>query len=51
MAAETWRAESLVLPSDRDPADIVLRRTAALWSIRSGLAPAASMNQEKSLPR
>jgi len=30
IAAETWRAESLVLPSDRDPADIVLRRTAAL---------------------
>ena len=29
-AAQTFRSESLVLPDDRDPADIVLRRTAAL---------------------
>ena len=30
VAAETLRLESLVLPSDRDPADLVLRRTATL---------------------
>jgi hypothetical protein len=30
IASETFRPEALVLPSDRDPADIVLRRTAAL---------------------
>ncbi|MBI5394670.1 MAG: hypothetical protein HZA91_05160, partial [Verrucomicrobia bacterium] len=30
VAPETFRQESLVLPGDRDPADIVLRRTAAL---------------------
>ncbi|HPA18419.1 MAG TPA: hypothetical protein PLU30_11785 [Verrucomicrobiae bacterium] len=29
-AGETYRPESLVQPTDRDPADIVLRRTAAL---------------------
>ncbi|MCU0875561.1 MAG: hypothetical protein MUE50_24790, partial [Pirellulaceae bacterium] len=30
VAGETLRPEALVLPSDRDPADLVLRRTAAL---------------------
>ena len=30
VAPETFRQESLVLPGDRDPTDIVLRRTAAL---------------------
>ena len=30
VATQTLRPEALVLPSDRDPADIVLRRTAAL---------------------
>ena len=29
-AGETYRPEALILPSDRDPADVVLRRTAAL---------------------
>jgi len=28
--AQTLRPESLILPADRDPVDIVLRRTAAL---------------------
>ncbi|MCX7824306.1 MAG: hypothetical protein N2689_01975 [Verrucomicrobiae bacterium] len=32
VAPETFRKESLVLPGDRDPADIVLRRTAALMA-------------------
>jgi len=32
IAAEVFRPESLVLPEDRDPADIVLRRTTALLS-------------------
>ncbi len=30
VASETFRPESLILPGDRDPADIVLRRTEAL---------------------
>ena len=30
VAHETYRPESLILPSDRDPADVVLRRTVAL---------------------
>ncbi len=30
VAAETYRPEALVLKSDRDPVDVVLRRTAAL---------------------
>jgi hypothetical protein len=29
-AGETYRREALILPDDRDPADVVLRRTAAL---------------------
>jgi hypothetical protein len=31
-ASETYREEACILGSDRDPADIVLRRTAALWA-------------------
>jgi len=30
VARETYRVESLILPADRDPLDVVLRRTAAL---------------------
>ncbi|MCX7006734.1 MAG: hypothetical protein NTY53_05715, partial [Kiritimatiellaeota bacterium] len=30
LSNETFRAEALILASDRDPADVVLRRTAAL---------------------
>ena len=30
LAAQTFRTEALILDSDRDPADVVLRRTAAL---------------------
>jgi len=30
VARETYRPESLILPADRDPLDVVLRRTAAL---------------------
>ena len=30
VAPETFRPEALILPSDRDPVDVVLRRTAAL---------------------
>lgn len=45
VAAQTFRSAALVLPEDRDPADIVLRRTAALLadlkqtSARAALAP------------
>ncbi len=38
IASETFRPESLALPSDRDPADIVLRRTAALLADLRGVA-------------
>jgi len=31
-ASETFREEALILPSDRDPVDVILRRTAALLS-------------------
>ena len=36
VASETFRSESLVLADDRDPVDVVLRRTAAM--IPSGIA-------------
>ncbi|MBM3890958.1 MAG: hypothetical protein FJ388_17745, partial [Verrucomicrobia bacterium] len=39
VAPETFRQESLVLPGDRDPADIVLRRTAALLAARNADTP------------
>lgn len=32
VASETYRGESLILPEDRDPLDVVLRRTRALLS-------------------
>jgi hypothetical protein len=32
LAAETYNAESLILDADRDPVDVVLRRTEALWA-------------------
>jgi hypothetical protein len=59
VAPETFRQESLVLPGDRDPADIVLRRIAALvadlrlpqfdqtlTSLRSASAAIAPANTE-----
>ncbi|MFA6564071.1 MAG: hypothetical protein WCV00_19370 [Verrucomicrobiia bacterium] len=59
IASETFRQESLVLPGDRDPTDIVLRRTAALLAdlrlaslapelaaLRSANAAIASANAE-----
>lgn len=54
VAGETFRKESLILETDRDPADVVLRRTAALLadlkrSKASGLEPLetqlASLNE------
>ncbi|MCY2990222.1 MAG: hypothetical protein NTY19_20455, partial [Planctomycetota bacterium] len=41
-ASQTLRSESLILPSDRDPADIVLRRTAALLADLKGGEPRLS---------
>ena len=39
LAPETFRADSLILDSDRDPADVVVRRTAALLAdLKSGSA-------------
>jgi hypothetical protein len=41
-AAQTFRPEALILAGDRDPADVVLRRTAALLAdLRRGPAAAA----------
>jgi len=50
IAAEVFRPESLVLPEDRDPADIVLRRTAALLAdLRSTTAAPKLVAFEKEL--
>ncbi len=43
VAGETFRPESLLLESDRDPADIVLRRTAALLADLQHSAPAPKL--------
>ena len=37
VAPQTWRHDSLILPTDRDPTDVVLRRTAALLADRKRL--------------
>ncbi|MGA2502174.1 MAG: hypothetical protein ABSH20_30895, partial [Tepidisphaeraceae bacterium] len=42
VAAQTQRRESLVLDGDRDPADVVLRRTAALLAELKRAAPAST---------
>ncbi len=41
--AQTLRPESLILAADRDPTDIVLRRTAALLADLKQLAPTAAL--------
>ena len=40
VAPETFRPEALIRPSDRDPADVVLRRTAALLADLKRMHPA-----------
>ena len=48
--AQTLRPESLILPADRDPVDIVLRRTAALLADLKWHSPAAGLaDAEKQL--
>ncbi len=44
VAAQTFRQAALVLPEDRDPADIVLRRTAALLADLKRTAAASSLS-------
>ncbi len=44
VAAETFRPESLIAKDDRDPADIVVRRTAALLADLKGLPGAPSLS-------
>ncbi len=43
VAAETFRPEALILAADRDPADVVLRRTAALLADLQRAAPAPKL--------
>ena len=51
-APETLRPESLIQPSDRDPADVVLRRTAALLADLKRMQPAPDLAaQEQELGR
>lgn len=44
VAAETYRPESLILDSDRDPLDVVLRRTAALLADLRWMAAAPDLS-------
>ncbi|MCY2995576.1 MAG: NPCBM/NEW2 domain-containing protein, partial [Planctomycetota bacterium] len=44
VASETYRPESLVLETDRDPADVVLRRTAALLANLQSTSAAAKLS-------
>ena len=45
LAPQTHRAESLIAKSDRDPADVVLRRTAALLADLKRTSAAAPSSQ------
>jgi hypothetical protein len=44
LAAQTYRPESLVLPTDRDPVDILARRTAAVLAAVKRLGPKADLS-------
>ncbi len=46
LAAQTFRSEALILDSDRDPADVVLRRTAALLAALKRMAGAPDLAAE-----
>ncbi len=46
LAAQTFRSEALILASDRDPADVVLRRTAALLAALKRMAGAPDLAAE-----
>jgi hypothetical protein len=46
VAKQTLRPESLIIKSDRDPADVVLRRTAGLLKHLSGLDKAPNLDAE-----
>ena len=47
VAPETFRAEALIRPTDRDPVDVVLRRTAALAADLKRMTPAPNLNAEE----
>jgi hypothetical protein len=47
IAAQTFRAESLILPSDRDPVDVVLRRTDALLAHLKSMPNAPDFSAEQ----
>ena len=50
VAGETFRQDSLILPGDRDPADVVLRRTAALLAdLKTTPAAGSLVGLEKEL--
>ncbi|UCD51366.1 MAG: PD40 domain-containing protein, partial [Phycisphaerales bacterium] len=47
IAAQTFQAESLISPSDRDPLDVVLRRTSALLKHLVAMPGASDLSDEK----
>ena len=50
VASTAWRRDALILPADRDPADVVLRRTAALLAhLKARLPGGALAAEEKAL--
>jgi len=51
VAAETYHSEALVHPADRDPADVVLRRTSALLADLKTMRPAPALNALEPLLR
>jgi hypothetical protein len=48
IVSQAFRPEALILASDRDPADVVLRRTAALLAHLSAMPGAADLSAEQS---
>jgi hypothetical protein len=47
VAAETLRPDALIQPSDRDPVDVVLRRTGALLADLKRMRPAPNLGAEE----
>lgn len=41
--SQAWRSQALIVAGDRDPADVVLRRTQALWDKLGASGPAADL--------
>ena len=44
-ASQTYRKEAMVLDSDRDPTDIVMRRTRSLYNYLQGMGPISGLDE------